>query len=110
MRIRATFSIAAAGILIVCTASFLPPDALHGSRRSAAHSVTEYHNSPRRDGVYVDPTMTKASAVAFHIDPKFRAKIGGAIYAQLLYVSGRAGGRIFVAADNEMKVFVRSAK
>ena len=47
-------------------------------------SVLEYHNGPRRDGVYVDKTLTRASARLFHLDRSFKAQIKGEVYAQLL--------------------------
>jgi PQQ enzyme repeat len=67
----------------------------------AVISVLEHHNSPRRDGVYVDPTLTKASASTFHIDPTFKAPVPGAIYAQLLYSTKGPGGKNIVIAATE---------
>ncbi len=67
-------------------------------------SVLEHHNGPRRDGVYIDPTLTKTSAASFHIDPSFRARISGAIYAQLLYVAGKDGKDVVIAASEENNV------
>ncbi len=70
-----------------------------------ASSVLEHHNGPRRDGVYVDPTLTRKSAATFHIDPKFKARVPGAIYAQLLYVSaGNKGRDILIAATEANNV------
>lgn len=82
-------------------------DAGASNRRQGrtAFSVLEHHNSPRRDGVYVDPTLTKASTAAFHVDPAFKAHVPGAIYAQLLYVAGGSNGRdILIAATEENNV------
>jgi hypothetical protein len=66
-----------------------------------ASSVLEHHNSPTRDGVYVDPTLTKASAATFHVDPTFKAPVRGAIYAQLLFVAGGAAGKDILIAATE---------
>jgi len=66
-----------------------------------ASSVLEHHNGPRRDGVYIDSTLTRKSAATFHIDPTFRARVPGAIYAQLLYVAGGSWGRDILIAATE---------
>ena len=71
------------------------------SEGRTASSVLEHHNSPRRDGVYVDPTLTKKSAATLHIDPTFKAQVPGAIYAQLLYVAGGSKGRDILIAATE---------
>lgn len=76
-------------------------DTTNRSKGRTASSVLEHHNSPQRDGVYVDPTLTRKSAATFHIDPKFRAHVSGAIYAQLLYVAGAYKGRDIVIAATE---------
>ncbi len=62
--------------------------------------MLEHHGGPRRDGVYVDPTLTRAAAASFHPDPVFQAGVSGAIYAQPLYVPG-PGGRALVIAATE---------
>jgi len=55
-------------------------------------SVTQYHNSAARDGVYLDPRMTRAAAATLHFDTTFtRPTITGPIFAQPLYVAGSAG-------------------
>ncbi len=77
---------------------------------STTTSVLEYHNSQRRDGVYIDSTLTKTAAATFHIDPTFEAKIHGAIYAQLLYVTGSATGKdIIVVASEENELAALNA-
>src|ERR1700690_3350721 len=73
-------------------------------------SVLEHHNGPRRDGVYVSPTLTKASASTFHIDQTFNGVVPGAIYAQLLYfVSGPGGKNIVIAVTEENNVVALDA-
>ncbi len=104
MSIRAVFfvltAILAAGIL-GCHSD--ASDAGTTNRRDGrrASSVLEHHNGPRRDGVYVDPTLTRKAAATFHIDPTFRARVPGAIYAQLLYVAGGSRGRDILIAATE---------
>ncbi len=53
-------------------------------------SVLEHHGGPRRDGVYLDPSLRRAAAAGLHADRSFQATVPGAIYAQPLYV--RRGG------------------
>ena len=77
----------------------------NGSVSVTAVSVLEHHNGPRRDGVYIDPTLTKVSASTFHIDPTFNGVVPGAIYAQLLYfVDGPGGTNIVIAVTEENNV------
>ncbi len=88
-------------VLVTCAGIFLPACTSSSSGSNMSVSVLEYHNSPRRDGVYVDRTLTKASAATFRIDPTFKARVRGAIYAQLLYVAGGINGKDVVIAASE---------
>jgi hypothetical protein len=69
---------------------------------STADSVLEHHAGPRRDGHYVDATLTAASAATFHLDPGFGAAVTGHTYAQPLYLADGPGGRgaIYVATES----------
>ncbi|MDA8387494.1 MAG: hypothetical protein M0Z58_02370 [Nitrospiraceae bacterium] len=96
-----------AGIVALCMWGIIPPCSLKdahakGSANGSA-SVLEYHNGPRRDGVYADPTLTGTSARSFHIDHAFRARIEGAVYAQVLYVArgDKKGQGVIIAASEE---------
>ena len=52
-------------------------------------SVLQYHNNASRDGVYIDPVMTKAAAATMHVDTTFAmATHTGPVYAQPLYLAG----------------------
>jgi len=64
-------------------------------------SVLQHHNGELRLGVYVDPTLTKASASTFHVDPTFQAAVTGSVYAQLLYFVGGPGGKDVVVVATE---------
>jgi hypothetical protein len=66
-----------------------------------AGSVLEHHGGPRRTGVYVDSTLTRASAATFHVDPCFQATVAGAVYAQPLYFAGGPGGKDVVIVATE---------
>lgn len=99
-RIRAAPFVLAA-VLLTWGGIFFSSCTLNSSGSSTAVSVTEYHNNPRRDGVYIDSTLTKASAATFHVNPTFKSQIDGAIYAQLLYVARGARGKDIVIAVSE---------
>ena len=49
--------------------------------------LLQHHVNEARDGLYVDPLMTQASAAAIRRDNSFNASVQGPIYAQPLYVS-----------------------
>ena len=73
-------------------------------------SVVEHHNGSRRTGLYVDASLTQASAATFHVDPAFHAAVTGAVYAQVLYVTGGPGGRdVVIAATEENLVYALDA-
>ena len=69
---------------------------------SAAASVTTYHNSNRRHGLYVVPGLTLAAASTMHRDTAFAPVLDGHIYAQPLYwrPPGARRGQIIVATEN----------
>ena len=73
-------------------------------------AVLEHHGGPRRDGVYVDATLTRAAAAAFHLDPSFRAAVAGAIYAQPLYVPGPREPDLVIAATEQNNVSAFDAR
>ncbi len=98
MTFRTAFIFLAA-ILAICAGSDLHSGASDDG--GTVVSVLEHHNSPRRDGVYVDSTLTKPSASTFHLDPTFKALVPGAIYAQLLYFTMGHGGKNIVIAATE---------
>ena len=51
-------------------------------------SVLMHHNNPNRDGVYVDPVITKAAAATMHVDTTFAmATYMGPVTAQPLYLA-----------------------
>jgi outer membrane protein assembly factor BamB len=75
----------AAGVLLVASAN-------------AQVNVTQHHNHGNRDGVYIDPAFTLASAPNLTRDMNFNGTITGNVYAQPLYVEG--------GPDNRAKVIV----
>ena len=73
-------------------------------------SVLQHHKNPSRDGVYIQPSITPASAPAMHLDPTFKAVTQGATYAQPLFLDGGASGKDLVfAATEENRVYALDA-
>jgi hypothetical protein len=80
----------------------------HGSSTSTAAArgdVLQFHTNPSRDGVYVDPGMTKSTAAGLTLDATFKPTITGSVYAQPLYAaSGVMGKPTLVVATEENHV------
>jgi hypothetical protein len=55
-------------------------------------SVIEHHRRATRDGVYVQPGLTKAAATTLLRDTAFDGTVDGQVYAQPLYVDNGPGG------------------
>ena len=74
-------------------------------------SVLQHHNDLARDGVYVDPLLTKAAVTGdadagvpgLRIDPSFaNANVVGQVYAQPLYLAGSGATPDLVIVATEM--------
>src|SRR5689334_14267983 len=60
-----------------------------GAGGGAGASVLQHHNHASRDGVYIDPAITKAAAATMHVDTTFAmATYTGMVTAQPLYLMG----------------------
>ena len=64
-------------------------------------NVVQHHNHASRDGLYVDPAFTPALAAGLTRDLAFDGSIGGAVYAQPLYIEGGPGGKAMIIAVTE---------
>jgi hypothetical protein len=53
-----------------------------GATTPPSYSVLQHHKNPSRDGVYVDPLVTKTTAAAVHLDKTFTGTITGDVNAQ----------------------------
>ena len=85
-----------------------PPGGPDGGGGSA--SVLEHHNGPRRDGLYLDSTLTRASAATFHRDLSFATSLSGAVYAQPLFFANGPGGKdVVIAATGQNVVYALDA-
>jgi hypothetical protein len=88
-----TYSLAVAGSWVAVLSAILPAD--------AQVNVTQYHNHPSRDGLYIDSAFTPAAAANLTRDLNFDGTISGQVYAQPLYIEGGPGGRAMVIAVTE---------
>jgi hypothetical protein len=82
------------GLLCVAALSALRPAA-------TAINVTQHHNNPSRDGLYIDPAFTLAAAANLARDTNFNGTIVGNVYAQPLYIENGPGGASMVIAVTE---------
>src|SRR4051794_20704598 len=64
----------------------------------ASVNVTQHHNNSSRDGLFIDPAFTAASAANLARDLNFDGSIVGNVYAQPLYVEGGPDNRAKVIA------------
>jgi outer membrane protein assembly factor BamB len=67
--------------------------------------VLQYHGNTARDGLYIDPAISRAAASGMYRDKSFDAPVQGPIYAQPLYVNHGPGGKaaiIVVTERNEV--------
>ena len=65
---------------------------------SSSVNVTQHHNNPSRDGLFIDPGFTPSAAANLSRDTNFNGTIVGNVYAAPLYVEG--------GPDNRAKVIV----
>jgi hypothetical protein len=64
-------------------------------------NVTQHHNNPSRDGLFIDPAFTPTAAANLARDTNFDGAIVGNVYAQPLYVEGGPDNRAKVIAVTE---------
>src|ERR1041385_1186502 len=64
-------------------------------------NVTQEHNNPSRDGVYIDAGFTPAAAAGLVRDLNFDGTISGNVYAQPLYIEDGPNGRPTIIAVTE---------
>ena len=80
--------------LCVAALSVVPPEA-------TSVNVTQHHNNPSRDGLFIDPAFTLAAAANVTRDLSFNGTIVGNVYAQPLYIEDGPGGAAMVIAVTE---------
>ena len=96
---RFTFSFA---IVVVSVWTVLP-------RTAAQVNVTQEHNNPSRDGVYIDPAFTLSTAPNLARDLGFDGTISGNVYAQPLYIESGPSGPMIIAVTESNNVYALDA-
>lgn len=76
---------------------------------SAQVNVTQEHNNPSRDGVYVDAAFTQSAAANLTRDLNFDGTISGNVYAQPLYIEGGPNGPMIIAVTESNNVYALHA-
>src|ERR1051326_2665154 len=61
-------------------------------------NVTQHHNNPSRDGLYIDAAFTNTAAANLSRNLGFNGTIVGNVYAQPLYIENGPGGAAMVIA------------
>jgi len=72
-------------------------------------NVTQHHNNPSRDGLYIDPAFTLAAAANLTRDLSFNGTIVGNVYSQPLYVEGGPSGSVVIVATESNNVYALNA-
>src|SRR5436190_9784458 len=72
---------------------------------TAQVNVTQEHNNLSRDGLYIDPAFTAATAANLTRDLNFNGTISGNVYAQPLYIEGGPNGAMVIAVTESNNVY-----
>src|SRR6266516_2731317 len=72
-------------------------------------NVTQFHNHPSRDGLYVDSAFTQSAAANLTRDLNFDGTISGNVYAQPLYIEGGPSGPMVIAVTESNNVYALNA-
>jgi hypothetical protein len=76
---------------------------------NAQVNVTQEHNHPSRDGLYIDAAFTPANAANLTRDMGFDGTISGHVYAQPLYIEGGPNGPMVIAVTESNNVYALHA-
>src|SRR5467141_1470486 len=82
---------------------------LGGAEAHAQVNVTQEHNNPSRDGVYIDAGFTPSAAANLTRDLSFNGTISGNVYAQPLYIEGGPNGPMIIAVTESNNVYALNA-
>ena len=72
-------------------------------------NVTQEHNNPSRDGLYIDAAFTLGNAPNLARDMGFDGTISGHVYAQPLYIEGGPNGAMVIAVTESNNVYALHA-
>src|SRR5215468_9526721 len=87
-------------IAVYCTAALAA---------NAQVNVTQEHNNPSRDGVYIDAAFTPSAAANLTRDLNFNGTISGNVYAQPLYIEGGPSGPMIIVATESNNIYALNA-
>ena len=76
---------------------------------NAQVNVTQEHNNPSRDGLYIDAAFTPGNAANLTRDMNFDGTISGHVYAQPLYIEGGPNGAMVIAVTESNNVYALHA-
>ena len=76
---------------------------------NAQVNVTQEHNNPSRDGVYIDAAFTPSAAANLTRDLNFNGTISGNVYAQPLYIEGGPNGPMIISVTESNNVYALDA-
>src|SRR5881392_1404452 len=76
---------------------------------NAQVNVTQEHNNPSRDGVYIDAGFTPAAAAQLTRDLNFDGTIVGNVYVQPLYIEGGPNGPMVIAVTESDNIYALNA-
>src|SRR5437660_3061573 len=82
---------------------------LSGAEAEAQVNVTQEHNNPSRDGVYIDAAFTPSAAANLTRDLGFNGTISGNVYAQPLYIEGGPNGPMIITVTELNNVYALDA-
>jgi len=82
---------------------------LSGAEAQAPVNVTQEHNNPSRNGVYIDAAFTQSAAANLTRDLNFNGTISGNVYAQPLYIEGGPNGPMVIAVTESNNVYALNA-
>jgi len=82
---------------------------LSGAEAQVQVNVTQEHNNPSRDGVYIDAAFTPSAAANLVRDLSFNGTISGNVYAQPLYIEGGSNGPMLIAVTESNNVYALNA-
>jgi hypothetical protein len=89
-------------VLIVCSCGFVV-------RAGTLVNVTQEHNNPSRDGVYIDAAFTPTAAANLTRDLNLNGTISGTVYAQPLYIEGGPNGPVIIVVTEQNNVYALNA-
>src|SRR6266404_7681564 len=78
---------------------------LSGAEGQVQVNVTQEHNNPSRNGVYIDAGFTPSVAANLTRDLSFNGTISGNVYAQPLYIEGGPNGPMIIVVTESNNVY-----